>query len=313
MGPQSFSLGSCCDLLPPGTGSILNQATLNSSLWFYDWAVVRFSHRCRHVLRFLVCLLTKKFLPLKLGRFGWRTAATAAQSDSHVEEKRPKDFSSLPNLPVLIVFLFCLHFFLSVSSVTSSPGTDLISGQQLNLTCSVGHPTPSDLQLKWVPPEQSSLTPDRHLAHFTVPEVGTADGGKWRCELWQSGALLTSAEITLKIGECRKWEGSRKYDTGVALWPRSLLQHKASHDVLFVLHAAWRRSVSVECRTQIEFVDAGGHLWCRSHRNPPTHPGIHPLQTQTSTVKPFLFLSVGSHWSVNVALRVVCLSVCWLH
>ncbi|XP_040021712.2 CD4-1 molecule isoform X1 [Gasterosteus aculeatus] len=86
-----------------------------------------------------------------------------------------------------------------VLQITSSPGTDLISGQQLNLTCSVGHPTPSDLQLKWVPPEQSSLTPDRHLAHFTVPEVGTADGGKWRCELWQSGALLTSAEITLKI------------------------------------------------------------------------------------------------------------------
>ncbi|XP_037309296.2 CD4-1 molecule [Pungitius pungitius] len=89
-----------------------------------------------------------------------------------------------------------------VLQITSSLGTEFVSGQQLNLTCSIGHPTPSDLQLKWVPPEQSSLSSlasDRHLAHFTIPQVGTGDGGKWRCELWRSDALLTSAEITLKI------------------------------------------------------------------------------------------------------------------
>ncbi|XP_029307463.1 LOW QUALITY PROTEIN: T-cell surface glycoprotein CD4-like [Cottoperca gobio] len=88
-----------------------------------------------------------------------------------------------------------------VLRVASSPGTHLISGQQLNLTCGLGHPLPSDLRLKWSPPEQSSLllTPDRHAAHITVPEVGTGDGGKWRCELWQSDERLTSAEITLKI------------------------------------------------------------------------------------------------------------------
>ncbi|KAM6936413.1 CD4-1 molecule isoform 2-T2 [Lycodopsis pacificus] len=89
-----------------------------------------------------------------------------------------------------------------VLQIISSPGTELISGQQLNLTCSLGHPMPSDLELKWFPPEQSSLsspTSDPHLAHLTIPEVGTGDGGKWRCELWQSNARLTSAEITLKI------------------------------------------------------------------------------------------------------------------
>ncbi|XP_068591532.1 CD4-1 molecule isoform X2 [Cebidichthys violaceus] len=89
-----------------------------------------------------------------------------------------------------------------VLQIISSPGTELISGQQLNLTCSLGHPLPSDLQLKWFPPEQSSLsspTSDRDLAHLTIPEVGKGDGGKWRCELWQSNARLTSAEITLKI------------------------------------------------------------------------------------------------------------------
>ncbi|XP_031708615.1 T-cell surface glycoprotein CD4-like isoform X2 [Anarrhichthys ocellatus] len=89
-----------------------------------------------------------------------------------------------------------------VLQIISSPGTELISGQQLNLTCSLDHPLPSDLQLKWFPPKQSSLsslTSDHHLAHLTIPEVVTGDGGKWRCELWQSNALLTSAEITLKI------------------------------------------------------------------------------------------------------------------
>ncbi|XP_054477604.1 T-cell surface glycoprotein CD4-like isoform X2 [Anoplopoma fimbria] len=89
-----------------------------------------------------------------------------------------------------------------VLQIISSPGTELISGQQLNLTCGTGHPLPSDLHVKWVPPKQSSLsslTSDRHPAHLTIPEVGTGDGGKWRCELWQSNAQLTSAEITLKI------------------------------------------------------------------------------------------------------------------
>ncbi|XP_033496175.1 CD4-1 molecule [Epinephelus lanceolatus] len=90
-----------------------------------------------------------------------------------------------------------------VLRITSSPGTELISGQQLNLTCGLGQPLPSDLRLKWFPPEQSSLlsslTSDRHPAHLTIPEVGTGDSGKWRCELWRSNAWVTFAEITLKI------------------------------------------------------------------------------------------------------------------
>ncbi|XP_034730137.1 CD4-1 molecule [Etheostoma cragini] len=91
-----------------------------------------------------------------------------------------------------------------VLQITSSPGTELISGQQLNLTCSLGHPLPPDLRLKWFPPEQSvlsssSLGSDGHPTHLTIPEVGTGDGGKWRCALWQNNTELTSAEITLKI------------------------------------------------------------------------------------------------------------------
>lgn len=109
------------------------------------------------------------------------------------------------------IFLYIFVVFFCPSSVLSpvvpSPGKDLISGQQLNLTCSPGHPLPSDLRLKWFPPERSSLpslTPDRHPAYLTIPEAGTGDGGKWRCELRQNSTLLTSAVITLKIGKRRK-------------------------------------------------------------------------------------------------------------
>ncbi|TKS82262.1 hypothetical protein D9C73_016371 [Collichthys lucidus] len=53
--------------------------------------------------------------------------------------------------------------------------TELISGQQLNLTCGLGHTLPSDLKLRWVPPEQSpsSLTSDRLLCPSHHP--GTED------------------------------------------------------------------------------------------------------------------------------------------
>nr|BCJ04133.1 T-cell CD4 molecule [Sebastiscus marmoratus] len=89
-----------------------------------------------------------------------------------------------------------------VLQIISSPGTELISGQQLNLTCSIGHPMTSELQVKWVPPEKSllsSLTSDRHPAHLVIPEVGTGGSGKWRCELWRNGTRLTTTDITLKI------------------------------------------------------------------------------------------------------------------
>ncbi|XP_034553175.1 CD4-1 molecule [Notolabrus celidotus] len=89
-----------------------------------------------------------------------------------------------------------------VLQITSAPGTELISGQQVNLTCSLGEPLPSGLRLKWVPPEQSSLTsltPDHQPAHLTIPQVGEGYGGRWRCELWQNDTMLMSAVITLKI------------------------------------------------------------------------------------------------------------------
>ncbi|KAM9310710.1 CD4-1 molecule [Pholidichthys leucotaenia] len=87
-----------------------------------------------------------------------------------------------------------------VLQIFPSPGTQLISGQQLNLTCSTGNPLPSDVQLKWFPPQESSIPmPDPHRAHLNNLEVGVSDSGMWRCELWQNSKCLTSAMITLKI------------------------------------------------------------------------------------------------------------------
>lgn len=90
--------------------------------------------------------------------------------------------------------------YVEVLQIFSSPGAKLISGQRVNLSCSTGHPLPSDVQLKWFPPEKSSLQgSDPQPAHLTIPEVGAGDSGKWRCELWRSKTRLTFAVIMLKI------------------------------------------------------------------------------------------------------------------
>ncbi|XP_010772635.1 CD4-1 molecule [Notothenia coriiceps] len=86
--------------------------------------------------------------------------------------------------------------------IVSSTGKELISGQQLNLTCGLEQALPSDLHLKWFPPKQPTLSDPRPSSPLIIPAVSTADSGKWRCELWQNNTKLTWAEITLEIGEC---------------------------------------------------------------------------------------------------------------
>ncbi|KAF3839264.1 hypothetical protein F7725_017981, partial [Dissostichus mawsoni] len=82
--------------------------------------------------------------------------------------------------------------------IVSSTGTELISGQQLNLTCGLEQPLTSDLHLKWFPPKQTTLS-DPRPSSLIIPAVSIANAGKWRCELWQNNTKLTSAEITLEI------------------------------------------------------------------------------------------------------------------
>uniref|UniRef100_A0A673BJW3 CD4-1 molecule n=1 Tax=Sphaeramia orbicularis TaxID=375764 RepID=A0A673BJW3_9TELE len=86
--------------------------------------------------------------------------------------------------------------------IISSPGTELIYGQQVNLTCSSGDPLTSDLQVKWFPPKDAHLRAPAsgpHPAQLTIPEVGKEDNGKWRCELWRNSTQLALAYMTLKV------------------------------------------------------------------------------------------------------------------
>ncbi|XP_063734408.1 CD4-1 molecule isoform X2 [Eleginops maclovinus] len=86
--------------------------------------------------------------------------------------------------------------------IVPSPGKELISGQPLNLTCTLGQPLSINLHLKWFPPKQSTLLTSafHNSSHLIIPAVGREDEGSWRCELWwKNDKLLTRAEITLKI------------------------------------------------------------------------------------------------------------------
>ncbi|XP_040900179.1 CD4-1 molecule [Toxotes jaculatrix] len=89
-----------------------------------------------------------------------------------------------------------------VLQIISSPGTNLISGQALNLTCGLGHPLPSNLQVRWSPPGQTSLPSLKsgpHPAHLTIAKVSTENGGTWACALLQDKKQLISVTIKLKI------------------------------------------------------------------------------------------------------------------
>uniref|UniRef100_A0A3Q3WS17 Ig-like domain-containing protein n=1 Tax=Mola mola TaxID=94237 RepID=A0A3Q3WS17_MOLML len=89
-----------------------------------------------------------------------------------------------------------------VLQISASPGIHLISGQQLNLTCSLSYPLSSDMSMKWIVPEQSSQQPvafQQGSTYFTILRVDTNDGGNWACELWQRNKRLTAAVITLMI------------------------------------------------------------------------------------------------------------------
>lgn len=101
--------------------------------------------------------------------------------------------------------LFLCSFSSASSPVIAHPKTELIYGQQVNLSCSTGEQLPNDMKLNWTSPKTLS----RYISyptHITVPEVGKEDNGKWGCELWQGGNKLTSDEILLKIGEHGKWD-----------------------------------------------------------------------------------------------------------
>ncbi|XP_061531628.1 CD4-1 molecule isoform X1 [Phycodurus eques] len=109
-------------------------------------------------------------------------------------------------------FKFSNHIYLrraervEVLQVVSSAGSELSSGQSVNLTCSLGRPLPKDHWVKWFAPKRAavrSLLGSGRLdpAQINIPDVGMDDGGRWRCELWRNDTRLTSADITLTVSQ----------------------------------------------------------------------------------------------------------------
>ncbi|XP_066538453.1 CD4-1 molecule isoform X2 [Hoplias malabaricus] len=68
-------------------------------------------------------------------------------------------------------------------------------GDPVNLTCSLGHPTPPGITLKWKHP----TTQARFQNHLHIPWAKVSDSGQWTCELTKDSTILTSARINLKI------------------------------------------------------------------------------------------------------------------
>ncbi|XP_051575470.1 CD4-1 molecule [Myxocyprinus asiaticus] len=89
-----------------------------------------------------------------------------------------------------------------VLQVTSSPSSREYEGVSVNLTCTLGNPMTSDLEVKWKCPSCStlpSLSSSPHPASLSIPEVRLQNRGRWKCELWKNDKMLTSAELFLRI------------------------------------------------------------------------------------------------------------------
>ncbi|KAK5621155.1 hypothetical protein CRENBAI_012602 [Crenichthys baileyi] len=103
-------------------------------------------------------------------------------------------------------FILSRTVLVEVLQIIPSPGTELISGHHLNLSCSTGGPLDTNVMVKWFPPMTSSLAnTELTSGHLIIQKVSTEDSGRWRCELWmepgleQNRSTLTSAAIMLKI------------------------------------------------------------------------------------------------------------------
>ncbi|KAL0984720.1 hypothetical protein UPYG_G00145840 [Umbra pygmaea] len=85
-----------------------------------------------------------------------------------------------------------------VLNLVASPGSEVFLGQQVNLTCSLGHPLTDDLKLKWIRPTFPSKE-HKDSSIFPIPEAREGDSGRWRCELWRNNTKLVSKDLYLKI------------------------------------------------------------------------------------------------------------------
>ncbi|KAL4616784.1 T-cell surface glycoprotein CD4-like isoform X2 [Arapaima gigas] len=89
-----------------------------------------------------------------------------------------------------------------VLKVISSHGSTVQEGQDLNLTCTLGHNLAAGLYVEWVPPGKSSrgkLNSSLHKALLSIPNPTMEDKGSWKCKLRNNQAELISAELKLTI------------------------------------------------------------------------------------------------------------------
>lgn len=103
-----------------------------------------------------------------------------------------------PISPLLVVF--------SSKNSSDPEVVGALEGDTVNLTCSLGHPmTSGDLEVKWIPPQSSGFSlKSPHPVHLSIPYVRVWDSGEWTCSLIKNNTVLTSATVTLKIGEKRE-------------------------------------------------------------------------------------------------------------
>ncbi|KAG7469357.1 hypothetical protein MATL_G00128200 [Megalops atlanticus] len=87
-----------------------------------------------------------------------------------------------------------------VLRVESSHVNPVQEGLAVNITCTLGRPIPSNLEVKWTIPRHSSKILSSSLSSWILshPRVQKKDEGKWQCELSKGTKVLTRAYMMLK-------------------------------------------------------------------------------------------------------------------
>ncbi|KAJ8354936.1 hypothetical protein SKAU_G00225030 [Synaphobranchus kaupii] len=88
-----------------------------------------------------------------------------------------------------------------VLRIVSSQGNPALVGQELNLTCTLGHSSLNNLTLKWTAPRLSSISPLPSAPHqplLSIPTVRENDKGMWHCQLLEEGKVLATATLSLR-------------------------------------------------------------------------------------------------------------------
>ncbi|KAG9344963.1 hypothetical protein JZ751_009503 [Albula glossodonta] len=90
-----------------------------------------------------------------------------------------------------------------VLKIVLSQDTPVLEGQQINLTCTLGHAFPNGLTVKWTIPSRSSLHPlpsGSNLPVLSIPQVRQSDKGWWNCKLMNGKEEKVNTKLNLKIG-----------------------------------------------------------------------------------------------------------------